>query len=68
MQKFPIKTISIKQCKRCDSQWITEKVSLEVHDQINIAIIKISYCPNCAEGWASEIDRPTYERTGKRIK
>ena len=73
MQPFPIKTISLRQCRRCKTTWSSEHEQLEPGDQINIAFVKIAYCPSCAEGFSEETDRPTYEqrsgkRTGKRIR
>lgn len=68
MPPFPIKTISLRQCNRCKTTWSSERERLEPGDQINIVMVKITYCPACAEDFAAEIDRPMYERTGKRIK
>lgn len=49
--------------------WSSEREQLEPGDQINIVMVKIAYCPHCAEDFAEETDRPTYERrSGKRIR
>ena len=69
LENWPIKTISLKQCRRCKTTWSSEREKLEPGDQINIVPITIAYCPACADGFAEEIDRPTYERrTNKRIR
>lgn len=72
MQSFPIKTITLRQCRRCKTTWNSEREKLEPGDQINIAIIRIAYCPSCADDFAAEIDQPTYDRgpggKSKRIR
>ncbi len=68
MPLFQIKTISIKECGYCQSKWSGEKITLNLHDKIDFIVVKIAYCPACAEDFASEIDRPTYRREGKRIR
>ena len=68
MQPFPIKTIALKQCARCKTQWSTERITLEPHEQVNQVIVKIAYCPACAESFAAETDRATYNRTGKKLR
>ena len=69
MANFPIKTISLRQCRRCNETWNSESEKLEPGDKINIVIVKIAYCPACAEDFSAEIDRPTYRReSGKRIR
>jgi hypothetical protein len=65
---FVIKTISLRVCRRCRTAWSGEDVQLEQADQINIMRVTIAYCPACAEDFAAETDRPTYNRVGKRIK
>lgn len=66
---WPIKTLSIRQCRRCKTTWSSEREKLEPGDQINIVPVTIAYCPACSEDFAEETDRPTYERrTNKRIR
>jgi len=65
---FTTKTIQIRQCRRCNSAWSAEDVELKVQDQIQFITLTVPHCPACSEGFAKEIDRPTYNRTGKRIK
>ena len=66
---FKIVTITLRKCARCNSTWTTERAVLEPGTKINLdGQIKIAYCPACAEGFAAEIDRPTYNRTGKKIR
>lgn len=69
MQPFQIKTIALRQCSTCRTTWSSERETLEPGDQINIVIVKIAYCPVCAEDFAQQEGRPTYQRrTGKRIR
>lgn len=67
--KFGVKTLAIKECLGCRSQWVAENFSADVGNQINFTKITVTYCPICAEDFAQEIDRPTYRRDGgKRIR
>jgi len=68
MQNFQIKTIQIRDCRRCKTTWAAEAITLEVEDQVNFVRVTIAHCPACSESFAAEIDRPTYRRTGKRVK
>ena len=72
MQSFPIKTISLRECRRCKSLWSSEREKLEPGDQIHIAMVKIPYCASCADDFAAETDQPTYKRgpgsKSKRIR
>jgi len=61
-------TISIKECSRCGQIWSADRITIEPHDKLNVMKVRIAYCPECAEGFASETDRFGYRRTGKRIK
>ena len=63
---WPIKTIALRECRRCKTKWSSDREKLEPGDQINIMIVSIAYCPACAEDFGSEIDRPTYRRAEKR--
>jgi hypothetical protein len=69
---MPIKTIAFRQCSRCRTMWNSEHEKLEPGDQINITMIKIAYCPTCADDFAAEIDQPGYKRgpggKSKRIR
>ena len=62
------KSLQIRECRRCGSIWNTERIILEINDKIDLIKIKIAYCPACADSFASEVDRPTYHRTGKKIQ
>lgn len=68
MQPFPIKTITLRFCRRCKTTWSDERVQLEQADQVNIVKVTIAYCPVCAEDFSKETDRPTYRRGGKRLR
>lgn len=68
MQNFSIKTINIRNCRRCGSVWCGENIDLKVKDQIQFITITIPHCPVCSEDFAAEVDRPGYRRTGKRIQ
>lgn len=69
MQPFQIKTITLKECRRCKTTWNSEREQLDPGDQINIMKVFIAYCPSCAESFAAESDRPTYQRRpNKRIR
>jgi len=68
MQQFPIKTIALRICRNCKATWSDEKVQLNVADKVDIVKVTIAYCPACADDFTSTIDRPTYRRTGKKIK
>ncbi len=68
MQKFSSKTLEIRKCRRCNTTWSAEDITLSVQDKLEILTITIAHCPVCSDSFASEIDRPTYKRTGKRIK
>jgi len=69
MQEFLIKTILLRKCRRCQTMWSGDHEQLEPGDQVNIVIVKIAYCLSCAESFAEETDRPTYERrSGKHIR
>ena len=69
VQPFPIKTITTKKCRRCKTVWADDKERIEPGDQLNFVEVKIAYCPACADSFAAESERPTYERrTGKRIR
>jgi len=65
---FTTKTIQIRQCRRCRATWAAEDVELKVQDQIQFVTVTVPHCPACGEGFAAEIDRPTYRRTGKKIR
>lgn len=66
---WPIKTVATKKCRRCKAVWADDKERLEPGDQLNFVEVKIAYCPACADSFAAESERPTYERrTGKRIR
>lgn len=65
---FTTKTIQIRQCRRCQATWAAEDIDLKVEDQIQFVTVTISHCPVCSEGFAKEIDRPSYRRVGKKIK
>lgn len=49
------------------THWSSENIHLDTHDQVNITLIKIAYCPACEETMAEETDRPGYRRVGKRV-
>ena len=66
--KFGVKTLLIKECANCRTQWVGENFSAEIGTQINFTKIRVTFCPACAEEFADEIDRPTYHRQGNRIK
>jgi len=69
MQPFQIKTLMLRECRRCKTTWSSEREQLEPGDQINIEKVFIAYCPSCADSFAEELDRPTYQRqTKKRIR
>ena len=68
MSDFVVKTIQVRQCRRCQAVWAAEDVELKVQEQIQFVTITIAHCPACSEGFAKEIDRPTYRRTGKKIR
>ena len=68
MQPSPTKTFCIKICQRCRANWADERVALEPGDRLEIITARIAYCPSCADGFSEEIDRPTYKRTGKKIR
>lgn len=66
---WQIKTITLKQCRRCTTTWSGESENIASGDQINVVTVKIAYCPSCADDFAKETDRPTYRRDiNKRIK
>ena len=72
-EPFQVKTIIIKECYNCRSTWVSEKVTLEAGDNVNLTgKIRIAYCPACADDFAPEAQRSVYdgrsayERRGKR--
>jgi len=68
MQKFSSKTLELRKCRRCDTIWSAEDITLNVQDKLELLIITIAHCPVCSQGFAAEIDRPSYKRVGKRLK
>jgi NAD-dependent SIR2 family protein deacetylase len=68
MVDFVVKTIQTRQCRRCTAVWAAEDVELRIQDQIQFVTVSVPHCPACSEGWAKEIDRPTYRRTGKKFQ
>lgn len=66
--EFITKTVQIRQCRRCKSLWSGEHVELKVQEQIQFITVTVPHCPVCSEGFAAEIDRPSYRRSGKRVK
>ena len=56
------KDISIRECRRCKSIWCSDKMSLDINDELHFIKVVIQYCTNCAEEFAKEIDQPRYRR------
>ena len=56
-----MKTLSIKECYKCQTKWSAEKITVDTHECIEFLIIKIAYCPFCEDDFAKEITN-TYNR------
>lgn len=68
MLEFVTKTVHIRQCRRCKSTWTGERIDLEVQERIEFITVTVAHCPVCSEKFSAEIDRPSYNKTGKRIR
>lgn len=64
---FVTKTIHLRKCRRCQSTWAAEHIELNVEDKIEFIMVTVAHCPVCSQGFAAEIDRPSYQRVGKKI-
>lgn len=66
--EFTTKTVHIRQCRRCKSTWTGERIELEIQERIEFVTVIVAHCPACSDNFAKEIDRPTYNRTGKKLR